>query len=42
VVGFLMDIGPSFGYFPNPSKTYLLVKPEYMEEARTMFDDTIR
>ena len=32
--------GPSFGYFANASKTWLVVKPGLKEEASTIFGDT--
>ena len=32
--------GPAFGYHPNGSKTYLVVKQEYETNARQLFDDT--
>ena len=36
----LTEYGPSFGYHPNASKTYLVVKQEYEESAKTAFADT--
>ena len=32
--------GPSFGYYPNASKTYLVVKEEHEESAKEVFADT--
>jgi len=31
--------GPAYGYFPKPSKTWLIVKDEFYEEAKTLFPD---
>ena len=33
----LVEIGPSFGYFPHPEKTTLIVKPEFVEKAHEVF-----
>ena len=33
-------IGPDFGYYPNASKTHLVVKPELVSEAKKMFENT--
>ena len=33
----LQEQGPSFGYFPKPSKTWLIVKEEHLERAKAMF-----
>jgi hypothetical protein len=36
----LTDHGPSFGYYPNDSKTYLVVKPEFENVANNAFAGT--
>ena len=36
----LADVGPAFGYHPNPAKTWLVVKEEFVEEARQLFAPT--
>ena len=36
----LTTIGPPFGYFPKPSKSWLIVKPERYDEAVAMFNGT--
>ena len=36
----LTDHGPSFGYYPNDSKTYLVVKPEFENVAKDAFAGT--
>ena len=33
-------IGPDFGYYPNASKTHLVVKPELVSKAKKMFENT--
>ena len=33
-------IGPDYGYYPNASKTHLVVKPELVNEAKRMFKNT--
>ena len=37
----LTVIGPSFGYYPNASKTHLVWKPDLMDEAAEIFHNTI-
>ncbi len=32
--------GPSYGYFANPSKTWLIVKPDHLSAAQEIFRDT--
>ena len=36
----LLEIGPPLGYFPNASKTWLVVKQEYLQDAKDIFGDT--
>ena len=36
----LTNFGPLFGYHPNPSKTYLVVKEEHEKNATQAFADT--
>ena len=36
----LTVIWPSFGYYPNASKTHLVVKPDLMDEAAEIFHST--
>ena len=31
--------GPLFGYYPKPSKTWVIVKPEHEERAKKAFPD---
>jgi hypothetical protein len=35
----LGEIGPLFGYHPKASKTWLIVKPEFIQKAKDMFPD---
>ena len=36
----LMDWGPAFDHFPNPSKTWIVTKPEHVDEAIRLFADS--
>ncbi len=36
----LRDIGPSFGYFANPCKTWLIVKDDHLSTAFKLFAGT--
>ena len=36
----LADCGLAFGYFTNPSKTWLVIIPEHLGEASRVFADT--
>ena len=36
----LAKIGPQYGYYPNESKTHLVVKPQKEQEARKVFKST--
>ena len=33
----VQEIGPNFGYYLKPSKTWLIVKPKYLKRAKDMF-----
>ena len=35
-----MCLGLKFGYLANPNKTWLIVKPEYLQVASEVFHDT--
>ena len=32
-----MNDGPKFGYYPEPDKSYLVVEPAFIEEAKQLF-----
>ena len=34
----LMKCGPSFSYYPEPNKSFIVVKENFMEEAHSLFD----
>ena len=36
----LLAHGPMFGYFPNATKTWLVVKPQFIDQAKELFKDT--
>ena len=36
----LTEAGPTYGYFPNPSKTWLLVKEKFVDKANSIFHHT--
>ena len=33
-------MGPDYGYYPNATKTWLIVKDDYLEEAKDTFSDS--
>ncbi len=36
----IVELGPDYGYHPNASKTWLIVKEGSLEEAMTLFEGT--
>ena len=36
----IVQLGPKYGYYPNATKTWLIVKEGHLEEARTIFEGT--
>ena len=36
----LVSAGPAFGYFPNSSNTFLIVKPEHLSQAESLSANT--
>ena len=39
MVCLLKEKGPKFGYFPKPSKSYLVVDAEHVSQAEEVFSD---
>ena len=37
---YLLTYGPMYGYFPNAAKTCLIVKPDQLNFAQTLFNGT--
>ena len=37
---YILESGPKYGYNPQPAKSWLIVKPEKVEEARRIFEGT--
>ena len=37
----LLRVGPSFGYFVNPHKTWLVTKDNFLSSASEMFEDAM-
>jgi len=37
----ILDVGPSYGYFPQPNKSWLIVKDERLAEAHEIKKDYI-
>ena len=35
----LKKLGPAYGFFPEPTKTWCIVKPEFEDNARSLFTD---
>ena len=36
----LLKLGPTYGYHPNPAKTWLVVKEEHVDQAETLFGNS--
>ena len=35
----LLEIGPSYGYFAEPSKSIIVVKEQHLQDTKTIFCD---
>ena len=35
-----VDEGPKYGYYPEPKKTFLIVHPDHVEEAKRCFEQS--
>ena len=35
----MIQEGPKFGYFPEPNKSYIVVNPDFIDEATTIFGE---
>ena len=36
----IKDLGPEYGYYQRADKTWIIVKPQHLEEAQTIFQGT--
>ena len=36
----LLSLGPLYGYYPNATETYLIVKPQLYDSVKQLFQDT--
>ena len=36
----LQTMGPKYGYYPKPSKSFIIVKHQYEQKAREIFSNT--